>query len=337
MIDLSRAQCPICGGRLAQTQPTSVDCTGCGHVFPVDDDIAVLKADIDTDTALDLDEYEATKPPNPKSLAIMFGQYRDAMQRHGITGGACLEIGSGTGNLTIPLVEHSTFAEIHCSDISPRFLSRLRAKVPETDRLRYWIFDAGALPFQSGSMDAVFAQSVLHHILEYEAALKDVHRVLRPGGIAVFGEPTLDAQAIISFLAGLIAALEEQSGRGGWTQQELTVLKGISRSGPRTGRLMREHRAELAPQEDKHMFVISDLQQLGRDIGFQEVEYRNAFHPPRIGAEHKTRIQRVLTRYGVPPERLAPYQFVFDELSDTFGVAMGTAAPCNFGYFIFRK
>jgi SAM-dependent methyltransferase len=41
------------------------------------------------------------------------------------------------------------------------------------------------LPFDDGSFDVIFARAVLHHIADLPAAMREFHRVLRPGGIFV--------------------------------------------------------------------------------------------------------------------------------------------------------
>lgn len=46
-----------------------------------------------------------------------------------------------------------------------------------------------ALPFADGSFDGVLCMNALHHLPSYGAALREIHRVLKPGGRAVFSEP----------------------------------------------------------------------------------------------------------------------------------------------------
>jgi SAM-dependent methyltransferase len=42
--------------------------------------------------------------------------------------------------------------------------------------------DATALPLRSGAVDFVYSNGVLHHIPDTDAAVREIHRVLRPGG-----------------------------------------------------------------------------------------------------------------------------------------------------------
>jgi ubiquinone/menaquinone biosynthesis C-methylase UbiE len=50
-----------------------------------------------------------------------------------------------------------------------------------TARVAFEQGDATALRFPDGSFDFVYELNVLHHIEGYQAAIQEVHRVLRPG------------------------------------------------------------------------------------------------------------------------------------------------------------
>ena len=49
--------------------------------------------------------------------------------------------------------------------------------------------DIRELPFADGSFDAVYTMGTIEHIDEYRDAIREVHRVLKPGGRAVIGVP----------------------------------------------------------------------------------------------------------------------------------------------------
>jgi ubiquinone/menaquinone biosynthesis C-methylase UbiE len=312
-------------------------CRACGQEYPILDGIPTLMVDPAQDSALDLAVYEAENPADPVVRARTYAVYAETMARFGISGGACLELGSGTGNLTVGLVEGGDFDAVHCSDISGRFMRRIQETIRANAKLHYWLFDAGKIPFRTSSMTAVFGHSVLHHVLEYEAALAEVFRVLQPGGLAMFGEPVMDSHAMMSLCAGLIYEFEWRLRAGGLSDQDLHILRAIRNAYPSIGRRMRESRAELAGEEDKHIYIISDFLKLARCIGFQEAEYMNAFTPHEFGSDQQYRLVTTLERCGIAPEKLKPYDFIFHEMTHTFGAAMGAAAPANFGYFIMKK
>lgn len=49
--------------------------------------------------------------------------------------------------------------------------------------------DIRELPFPEGSFDVVYTMGTIEHIDEYKDALREIHRVLRPGGRAIIGVP----------------------------------------------------------------------------------------------------------------------------------------------------
>ncbi len=52
---------------------------------------------------------------------------------------------------------------------------------------------AGALPVASGSIDVVIMSEVIEHLVDTDAAVQEVHRVLRPGGSLLLSTPNLAA------------------------------------------------------------------------------------------------------------------------------------------------
>jgi SAM-dependent methyltransferase len=108
-----------------------------------------------------------------------------------------LELGCGTGvflEKTAP-----SGARIHGLDLSEDLLAKARARL---DAVANVVLDRGnaeAMPYPAAHFDAVYGSSVLHH-LDLVAALREVKRVLKPGGRIVFAEPNLvNPQVILMF------------------------------------------------------------------------------------------------------------------------------------------
>ena len=120
------------------------------------------------------------------------------VERGGLGPGArALELGCGTG-VFLERVAGSA-ARIHGVDLSDDLLAQSRHKVARLPNVLLTRGNAEALPFASGSFDLVYGSSVLHH-LHVDAALAEAHRVLRPGGRAVFAEPNaLNPQLVLLF------------------------------------------------------------------------------------------------------------------------------------------
>jgi len=103
-----------------------------------------------------------------------------------------LELGAGTGYFSLNLLQAGVISEATCTDISPGMVDTL-ARNAETLGLDVTaqVADAESLPFADGAFDLVFGHAVLHHLPDLDRAWREIHRVLRPGGVAVFaGEPS---------------------------------------------------------------------------------------------------------------------------------------------------
>jgi SAM-dependent methyltransferase len=57
------------------------------------------------------------------------------------------------------------------------------------DEAEFVVARGQALPFADGTFDGVLCLNALHHLPSYAAALREIHRVLKPAGRAVFSEP----------------------------------------------------------------------------------------------------------------------------------------------------
>jgi len=94
----------------------------------------------------------------------------------------CLEIGVGTGRIALPLVEEGV--RVVGIDISLGMVRKLAAK-RQGRGPELVIADATRLPFREGTFACAMAAHVLHLIPEWEQAVAELLRVVRPGGVIV--------------------------------------------------------------------------------------------------------------------------------------------------------
>jgi ubiquinone/menaquinone biosynthesis C-methylase UbiE len=94
-----------------------------------------------------------------------------------------LEIGCGMGTDLLQFARGG--AQCTGIDLTPRSveITRHRFKLYGTDGA-FMISDGERLPFRSESFDVVYSNGVLHHTPDTAGAIREVHRVLRPGGTA---------------------------------------------------------------------------------------------------------------------------------------------------------
>ena len=98
-----------------------------------------------------------------------------------------LELGCGTGYFTRELARSG--ADIVAIDVSPELLEIARTNC-SAPNVRYEIQNAYALTYSNATFDSVVGSSVLHH-LEIEEAVREIYRVLKPGGTIHFTEPNM--------------------------------------------------------------------------------------------------------------------------------------------------
>ena len=93
-----------------------------------------------------------------------------------------LDFGAGTGNLTKYLLEFGL--NVTASDVSIMSLNLLKQKFSEKSKLVIKEINGDDLDcFKSNSFDLVVTYSVLHHVPDYLKAVKEMVRVLKPGGV----------------------------------------------------------------------------------------------------------------------------------------------------------
>jgi ubiquinone/menaquinone biosynthesis C-methylase UbiE len=103
-----------------------------------------------------------------------------------------LEIGAGTGFFSLNLKQAGVLDEVHVSDVSAGMVESAQRNARGLGfEVQGAVAGAEKLPYEDGSFDLVIGHAVIHHIPDVESALREVLRVLRPGGrFVIAGEPT---------------------------------------------------------------------------------------------------------------------------------------------------
>jgi ubiquinone/menaquinone biosynthesis C-methylase UbiE len=103
-------------------------------------------------------------------------------------GRRALELGCGTGVFLEKTARSG--ATIHGLDLSEDLLAKARARLKALANVTLDEGNAEKMPYPAGDFDTVYGSSVLHH-LDLDAALRETHRVMKPGGRLVFAEPNI--------------------------------------------------------------------------------------------------------------------------------------------------
>jgi ubiquinone/menaquinone biosynthesis C-methylase UbiE len=102
-----------------------------------------------------------------------------------------LDVGCGPGQFTILFAEKLPDAEVWGIDLAPTMIELARRHASEStaaDRLHFEVADVAKLPFPDDHFDAVMSSGSIKHWPDQAAALREIHRVLAPGGRAFIGE-----------------------------------------------------------------------------------------------------------------------------------------------------
>jgi len=129
--------------------------------------------------------------PTPESLSIPFSlssdrRFLEAIGR--VSSLSILEVGSGFGDLSLLLSQMG--GDVIGLDISDEMISCSRARSKKVGlEATFVLGDAQRLPFEDESLDLVVGMRAIHHFAEMRHFFSEVHRVLKPGGRAIFVEP----------------------------------------------------------------------------------------------------------------------------------------------------
>lgn len=135
-----------------------------------------------------------------------------------------LELGVGTGTLTAQILEGFPRAQLTGIDLSPRMITRARAKLrPYRDRVELIAGDLGA--FEERTYDVVVSALAIHHLKDADKwrLFRRVYRSLSPGGYFGDGDDHLPEDSIFDTRYAQIASmLPARGGRTGtWTSPQV--------------------------------------------------------------------------------------------------------------------
>lgn len=101
-----------------------------------------------------------------------------------------LEVGPGMGYYSLPVASCLDGGTLEVLDVRQAFLDNVtrRARQAGIANVRPTLGDGKALPYEDSSFDAAFLIVVIGEIPDQVAALRELFRVLRPGGRLVIGE-----------------------------------------------------------------------------------------------------------------------------------------------------
>lgn len=194
-----------------------------------------------------------------------------------------LDIGCGEGYYTMSLCNQARLSV--GMDVSRAVLDVLRSlRSYNPARLKLVEADVEALPFHDAAVDKVLCSHLLEHVLDDAAVVREAHRVLRPGGVAVFAVPlkfTPQHQLLIR-LTNIARAILKPGKKG-------TPL-------PAPGQL---NTALVGRQGHIRHYSLASFQRMIESQGFRVEETIGVFfHDPRNWLVHRTQRNRLAYALG---------------------------------------
>jgi ubiquinone/menaquinone biosynthesis C-methylase UbiE len=127
-----------------------------------------------------------------RCISYATGRFKAAAGEAGWPYERAMELGSGTGFFLLNLMQGGVAKKGSVTDLSPGMVqvalnNAEQLGLPVDGR----VADAERIPYEDATFDLVVGHAVLHHIPDVAAAMREVLRVLKPGGRFVFaGEPS---------------------------------------------------------------------------------------------------------------------------------------------------
>ena len=142
-----------------------------------------------------------------------------------------LDVGCGDGEFTLKVAAKIGTSNVFGIDVVKENVEQAKARGIACYQAD---LDEGRFPFEAESFDAVCANQIIEHLSKTDAFVREVYRVLRPGGYAVISTPNLAAlQCLVFLLFGwqpLPAHVSDESTRMGspvrWSASEDERMPG---------------------------------------------------------------------------------------------------------------
>jgi len=216
-------QCIQCRRRDTLEQfNTTINCRGCGasysfveQAIPVFLDSTSTRQNYYSSTfGAEAENYDDTVAVEEGHSAWVLNRLLELEPRvKTFSNRVVLEIGAGTGLLTRSLACETLFSfrKLYVSDLSVEMLRvnwRNRSEIEKTKRVQFAVCNVLKMPFDDESIDVVIGFDALHHVLNYPEGVREIARVLAPGGVCILKEPHRDAYRILAFLCKLFLRMD---------------------------------------------------------------------------------------------------------------------------------
>jgi ubiquinone/menaquinone biosynthesis C-methylase UbiE len=220
-------------------------------------------------------QYDAQYDNDPGNRSVGRGLVQLLKDSSADVSSPALEVGCGTGLVSLGLAEHSPYPLTIFTDPSPAFLRITQGKIrkhslPE-DRLAYAVMMGEEIDrVRERALSLVVLRSTLHHVLHVDRFIADAARTLVPGGILTFQEPCMEGYILMGAMVQFLPRVAEAAGQKLSPEQLRSVALFAD-----TMKYYARRDVDKTKAEDKHLFRVDELMKIGDSCGLSTEFHAN--------------------------------------------------------------
>jgi ubiquinone/menaquinone biosynthesis C-methylase UbiE len=194
---VANLRCVECNGPLQYQSPQALNCPVCSRTFPIEHQVLHIGGQYEGNNAIAADYYNSSLWPKFRFWEWVAHlprggerRARNEVLRHlpNLSGTRLLDVAMGDGR-NMPLIPRD--CQVYGVDISRVLLEKTQRDYADRD-VHCIVGEAEALPFPDDTFDNLFSLGALNHVNDPAKALKEMARVVKPGGTIVVADEMPD-------------------------------------------------------------------------------------------------------------------------------------------------
>ncbi|MSU74997.1 MAG: class I SAM-dependent methyltransferase [Candidatus Magasanikbacteria bacterium] len=124
------------------------------------------------------------------------------------TGTTMLDVACGTAEVLYRLAHEFPATQFTGLDLTPEMIATARSKTNKLTNLTFREGNASSLPFPDQTFNIILCSEAFHHFSEPGNTLREIHRVLKPGGLFLLADIAFNNRVLKYLVTKIIKPLE---------------------------------------------------------------------------------------------------------------------------------